>query len=563
MAKYSCVSNSILISLLYCEGTLSYLPSHITTSKLSSTFLKQSSNDNNNNNNKKEEILSSNKSTVWTEFGKLSDTCDIKANLGQGFPNWSPPLFCRQSLVEAVTEDTSYQHQYTRTQGHPKLVNELSTRYSIHLHRHIDPMNDVAITVGASQALYLALQSLVNNHDDEVIVFEPFFDLYINQIKLAGGTPVPVPLTFVPYDDNNNDNNNGGGEWVLEKDVLESKISSKTRAIILNSPHNPTGKVFTKDEMQLIADAMTSNAHPDCVVLSDEVYKYIIHAPPQTPSSSVNGNNNSNIECVDEECIDFIQKCEGHVHFASLPNMYNKTLTISSAGKTFSATGWQVGWCIGPTHLIKPIHTLLPYVQFCPSTLMQEALARSLHLADMPYMGHNSYYDYLKYTYIQKRDMLVHALVNAGFGVPDYNRTSGGGFFILARITDDIMQALPAQLLKQVHDNRNNYIDDQTKRLDWVFCKWLAQEKGVLCIPSSPFFSNNIDSSNNNERLSDRFIRVAFCKLDETIETASDVFDTLVTQVPSENNLHDDNIVGATSATTTMECNATDVVVVE
>ena len=124
------------------------------------------------------------------------------------------------------------------------------------------------------------------NVGDEVILFEPFFDLYQNQIKLAGGTPVYVPLTFVPYDDS--PNTISGGEWVLESHNLEKAITSKTRAIVLNSPHNPTGKIFTRTEMESIASAVQNLASPDYVVLSDEVYKYIVHSPPQA-DEQVNG----------------------------------------------------------------------------------------------------------------------------------------------------------------------------------------------------------------------------------------------------------------------------------
>merc|ERR1712194_620786 len=161
-----------------------------------------------------------------------------------------------------------------------------------------------------------------------------------------------------------------GGEWKLDRDELMKVVSPRTKAIILNSPHNPTGKIFSRSEMEVIAESLDL-AGPDCVVLSDEVYKFIVHAP----SKEINAGDSP--------------LCPGHTHFASLPGMWDRTITISSAGKTFSATGWQVGWCIGPPKLILPIHQLLPYVQFCPSTLMQEALARSLHLADMPYMGYN------------------------------------------------------------------------------------------------------------------------------------------------------------------------------
>ena len=205
---------------------------------------------------------------------------------------------------------------------------------------------------------------------------------------------------------------------------MKKYVTTKTKAIVLNSPHNPTGKIFTRTEMEHVAAALEF-AGPDCVVISDEVYKYIVHSPPKQVA-----DNESPL-------------CRGHVHFASLPGMWDRTITVSSAGKTFSATGWQVGWCIGPNRLISRIHQLLPYVQFCTSTVTQEALARALPRADLPYKGHKSYYDYLKQRYTRKRDLLANALSEAGFAVPDYNKTPGGGFFIFARIGADIANAIP------------------------------------------------------------------------------------------------------------------------
>jgi kynurenine--oxoglutarate transaminase/cysteine-S-conjugate beta-lyase/glutamine--phenylpyruvate transaminase len=259
--------------------------------------------------------------TVWTEFGRIAQEHD-PVNLGQGFPDWLPPKFAVDSLVEAVLDSAQSPHQYTRPAGHPNLVGQLARRYSIHLKKEIDPMEEVAVTVGASQALYLSLQTLVQP-GDEVVLFEPFFDLYVNQVKLAGGTPVFVPLRFDPYNDN--DNVNSGGEWKLDRDELMNVVSPRTKAIILNSPHNPTGKIFSRAEMEVIAESLDL-AGPDCVVLSDEVYKYIVHAPPKDVDSG--GSS----------------LCPGHTHFASLPGMWDRTITISSAGKTFSATGWQAGW---------------------------------------------------------------------------------------------------------------------------------------------------------------------------------------------------------------------------
>ena len=259
--------------------------------------------------------------TVWSEFGRIAEENDI-VNLGQGFPDWLPPKFAVDSLVEAVLDTAQSPHQYTRPAGHPNLVGQLARRYSIHLEKEIDPMEEVAVTVGASQALYLSLQTLVQP-GDEVVLFEPFFDLYVNQVKLAGGTPVFVPLRFDPYNDDDDDN--GGGEWKLDREELMKVVSPRTKAIILNSPHNPTGKIFSRAEMEVIAESLDL-AGPDCVVLSDEVYKYIVHAPPK--DASFGGSS----------------LCPGHTHFASLPGMWDRTITISSAGKTFSATGWQAGW---------------------------------------------------------------------------------------------------------------------------------------------------------------------------------------------------------------------------
>jgi kynurenine--oxoglutarate transaminase/cysteine-S-conjugate beta-lyase/glutamine--phenylpyruvate transaminase len=172
-----------------------------------------------------------------------------------------------------------------------------------------------------------------------------------------------------------------------------------------------------------------------------------------------------------------------------------------------------VGWCIGPEHLISPIHQLLPYVQFCASTVIQEALARALPRADEPYEGHPNYYEYLKVKYTKKRDLLGKALKAAGFAIPDYDRSPGGGFFIFARIGKEIASAIPKERLMAT----NIAAPGAVARQDWALCQWMAEEKGLLCIPASPFFSQD----RALEGASDEFVRVAFCKQDETIEEAA------------------------------------------
>jgi kynurenine--oxoglutarate transaminase/cysteine-S-conjugate beta-lyase/glutamine--phenylpyruvate transaminase len=355
----------------------------------------------------------------------------------------------------------------------------------------------------------------------------------VNQIKLAGGIPIYVPLTFRPYDDS--PDVISGGEWVLHPESLHNAISKKTRAIILNSPHNPTGKIFTRQEMQSIADAVENLARDDCVVLSDEVYKYIVHAPPKDEmereealqfekkqqegrdTTTDVSNNNDNDKTQDPAWEYHPAICQGHVHFASLPGMWERTITISSAGKTFSATGWQVGWAIGPESLIKPMHQLLPYVQFCASTVIQEALARALPRADLPYEGYANYYEYLKAMYTRKRDLLGSALVSAGFGIPNYDETPGGGFFIFARIGKDVANAIPKDRLMAY----NPAAPGRVARQDWALCQWLAEEKGILCIPASPFFSEDCAKGDDGQPLSDQFVRIAFCKTNDTIQAAA------------------------------------------
>jgi len=332
-----------------------------------------------------------------------------------------------------------------------------------------------------------------------------------------------VPLTFITYEAESS-RVTLGGEWILEPSKLSEAISSRTRAIVLNSPHNLTGKIFTISEMEHIAFALRHLATPDCVVLSDEVYKYIVHSPPkeERPIS---------VTCEVTPTKDQpAPTCPGHVHFASLPGMWERTITISSAGKTFSATGWQVGWSIGPPNLIAPIHQLLPYVQFCASTVIQEALARALPRADLPYEGYATYYDYLKVKYIRKRDLLARALKTAGFGVPDYKRTPGGGFFIFARIGESVSKALPAKRVNVPNPAAPGGI----ARKDWALCQWMAEEKGVLCIPASPFFSR----MRSLEGISDDFIRIAFCKSDDTIEAAATAFLSLHDSDKSYKHMH-------------------------
>jgi len=182
--------------------------------------------------------------TVWSVFGDLASKTG-STNLGQGFPDWDTPDFVLDSLKSSVS------HQYTKSSGYVPLVELLSKRYSLHLNRRIDPLRNIAITVGASQALFLTLTTLLKK-DDEIIIFEPFFELYTKQIALTGAIPRFVPLGgSVATLDN---------PWALNIDALRKAITSRTKILLLNSPHNPTGKVFTLEELQSIAEVIRHNS---------------------------------------------------------------------------------------------------------------------------------------------------------------------------------------------------------------------------------------------------------------------------------------------------------------
>ena len=404
------------------------------------------------------------KPTVWSEFGDIARETGA-VSLGQGFPDWKPPDFVVAQGHAALDEGV---HQYTRPAGHPPLVEVLSKRYSSHLHRKIDPLKEVAITVGASQALYLTLQALINP-GDEVLLLEPCFDLYYGQIKLAGGVVRPVPLAV----------DVALATWTIDLDALEKAVETgRPKLLLLNSPHNPTGTAFPLEVMTGIAAIVAR--HPNLLVISDEVYKYTVYA-----------------------------EAAEHVHFAALPGMFERTVTLSSAGKTFSITGWQAGWCVGPERLIKPIQLLLPFVQFCVSAPIQHALAKALMIADDPYEGHANYYEWLKELFRSKRKLLADGLERAGIRP----MVGHGGFFLMG---DTSRLLVPQKYL----DERTPAAPDGVTR-DWALCRWLAYEAGVIAIPTSPFFSPP------NKHLAANYVRFAFCKSDDTIREACDRLEAL------------------------------------
>jgi N-succinyldiaminopimelate aminotransferase len=293
-----------------------------------------------------------------------------------------------------------------------------------------DPQTEINVMHGATEAIFATIMGLVNP-GDEVIVFEPFYDSYLPVIQMAGG--VPRFYTLRPP------------TWAIDEAVLAALFTERTKLIIVNTPHNPTGKVFSHAELALIAELCQQH---DVIAMTDEVYEHLVFDGRQ------------------------------HLTLASLPGMAQRTVTISSLGKTFSVTGWKVGWTIAEQNLSQAIFRAHQFVTFCGAAPLQEAAATAV--ASPP-----SFYTDLTQFYTQKRDFLLDALRSAGLEpiIPS------GTYFVMVDITS------------------LGFADDV------AFCRYLTQEIGVAAIPPSAFYHNPADGAG--------LARFAFCKEEKTLEEAA------------------------------------------
>lgn len=341
-------------------------------------------------------------------------------------------------------------HQYTRAFGTIELVNSIAkyhTRY-----QNLNPLTDICVNAGGVGALYSSITGLVNP-GEEVILFTPFYDCYQAHVQMAGGISRTVALKPKHFQSKEDIKNRGEGkyvsgekdDWEIDWDGLKQALNDKTKAILINSPHNPTGKVFTEEEIKKIADLLRE--YPKVIVIEDNVYEGLTF---------------------DE----YYQKPLPKLAFE--PGFHERTIGVYSAGKIFAATGIRVGWAIGPAHLIKGVQSVAQYTFFCINDSLQRSCAQSLDL-----ISTNTYLKEYADTLIKNRNLLIDVLLESKYDFKLW--VPKGGFFIMADISN-------------VEVNPKYLVDEKTgeKRLkDMAFCIQLAREDGVVAIPCSTFFDSN------------------------------------------------------------------------
>jgi aspartate/methionine/tyrosine aminotransferase len=356
-------------------------------------------------------------------------------NLGQGFPDFATPEDIKQKAIEAIAAD---HNQYAVTWGVKSFRDAIAEKTRWFLGLEIDPENEITVTCGSTEGMIAAMMACVDP-GDEVVVFDPYYENYRPDAILSDAVPRHVPLRRT------------AGGYEFDRDELRSAFNEKTKAIIICNPNNPTGKVFTRVELEFIAGLCKEF---DAFCFTDEIYEHIIY-------------ENDGVEA------------PPHISMATLEGMRERTVVVNSLSKTYSVTGWRVGYVIAPPDLTLAIRKVHDFLTVGAANPLQHAGAYAMSLP-------KSYYEELQRDYQRKRDFIVPVLREAGFEV-DFPE---GAYYVMAGISQF-------------------GFDD-----DVAFTRHLIQDIGVAVVPVSAFYTNPADGS--------QMVRFCFCKKDETLEAAAE-----------------------------------------
>ena len=366
--------------------------------------------------------------SVIREMTRISDSLG-GYNLSQGFPDFDSPIEIKEAAINAISNNFN---QYPITFGEQELREAISIKAAWYNNISCNPETDITVTCGATEAMIATLKAIINP-GDEIIIFEPFYENYGPDVILSGATPRYISLQ--------------SENWDYNSDELKDTFNNKTKAIIINTPNNPTGKVYTEKELLEIADLCIKW---DVIAITDEIYEHILY-------------DNSK-----------------HISIASLPGMSERTITINSISKTYSVTGWRVGWAIASPSITSRIRKIHDFLTVGAPTPFQHAAVKAINFP-------RHYYVSLRDRYSQARDLLFGALEGAGFKpfLPQ------GAYYIIADYSDI-----------------KSYILSEN---DFDFSKKLLFKTGIASVPGSSFYSSNKTTNQ---------IRFAFCKKRETLEIA-------------------------------------------
>ncbi|GAW00425.1 PLP-dependent transferase [Lentinula edodes] len=371
-------------------------------------------------------------------------------------PSTTLPIFLR--TVSTSDKGVVAANHYSHPKGRIRLRQAIKKVYDPQLHRDLDVEKEILVTSGANEGQYSVFTAFLEQ-GDEVIMFEPFFDQYLASVTFNGGIPIYVPL----HPPANASGKFSSDEWKIDPKELRAAITPRTKMIIVNTPHNPVGKVFTRAELEMIASLAKEH---NLLVMADEVYDTLVFDGKE------------------------------HVRIATLPGMWDRTVTVGSAGKSFAATGWRVGWLIGPEYIIRPTLAASTRIVFCSNSPLQEAAA-----AGLEQVQERKFFQTQTAEYAERRKVLTDCFDTLGL---PYTNPEGSYFILLdisrVKFPDDY--AFPQSVLGRGRD--------------FKACWFIALEVGVSSIPVSEFYC--IEHANIGEV----YARFSFCKDVDTLRHASE-----------------------------------------